>query len=128
MRYWIFIVSAAILLFAAVSAWSLEVSPATAEKLRRLEERAAAQKIGKPGEYAKDSLNEAVQTISAAQAAASVGNSDLALQKAELADLQLTLADAKASEMELVEQVAVQRVEMKKLEAQLERFLQGEEK
>jgi hypothetical protein len=128
MRYFMSIVSAAILFVAAVSAWSLEVSPATADKLRRLEERAAAQKIGKPGEYAKDPLNEAVQTISAAQAAASVGNSDLALQKAELADLQLTLADAKASEMELVEQVAVQRVELKKLEAQLERYLQGEEK
>lgn len=127
MRHWMSIVSAALLL-AAVSAWSLEVSPATGEKLRRLEERAAQQKAGKPGEYAKDSLKEAMQTISAAQSAASVGNSDLALQKAETADLQLTLAEAKAAEMELVEQVAVQRVELKKLEAQLERYLQGEEK
>lgn len=128
MRYWLSVVSAAILLLAAVSVWSLELSPAAAEKLRRLEDRAAEAKLGKPGEYAKDSLSEAIQTISAAQAAASVGNSDLALQKAEMADLQLTLADARAAEMELVEQVAVQRVELKKLEAQLERYLQGEEK
>lgn len=119
---------AALLLLAAVPAWCLDVSPATAERLRKLEERAAAQKAGKSAEYAKESLNNALATISAAQAAAAVGNSNLALQKAELADLQLSLAEAKAAEMELVEQVAVERVELKKLEAQLERYLQGEEK
>lgn len=128
MHYRIPLISAAILLLAAVSAWGLDVSPATAEKLRRLEERSSAQKGGKTGEYARDALNEALQTISAAQAAAALGNSDLAMQKAEMADLQLTLADAKAAEMELVERVAVQRVELKKLEAQLERYLQGEDK
>lgn len=128
MHHRISLVSLIFLLLAAASSWCLEVSPATAEKLRRLEERAAALKSGKPGEYAKDPLKEAIQTLSAAQAAASVGNSDLALQKADMAELQLTLAEARAAEMELAEQVAVQRVELKKLEAQLERYLQGEER
>lgn len=128
MRRIMTMVYAALLLSAAVSAWGAEVSPATAERVRRVEERAAAMKSGKPGEYARDSLNDALQTISAAQAAVAVGNSDLALQKAEMAELQLSLADAKSAEMELIEQVAVQRVELKKLEAMLERYLQGEEK
>ena len=72
---------------------------------------------------------EAAQaTISAAQAAVAGGNEKMATQNGEMAEMQLNLADAKSSEKETAEQVALSRAEVKKLEAQLDRFAQGEEK
>jgi hypothetical protein len=116
------------LTISCASAWGGSVSRDTETRLKQLDEKASEMKSGKASEYASDSLKEAVATISAAQAAAAVGNEKLALQKIEMATLQLTVAEAKGGERELLEQVAVQRVELKKLEAQLERYLQGEEK
>jgi hypothetical protein len=110
------------------SAWGEAVSRDTEARLKQLEEKASEARSGKTSEYAADSLKEAIATISAAQAAAAVGNDKLSRQKIELATLQLTFAEAKGAERELLEQVAVRRVELKKLEAQLERYLQGEEK
>ncbi len=110
------------------SAWGGIVSRDTETRLKQLDEKASEIRSGKTSEYAMNALNEAIATISAAQAAASVGNEKLALQKIETATILLTIAEAKGAERELLEQVAVQRVELKKLEAQLERYLQGEEK
>ncbi|MBT0663864.1 hypothetical protein KI809_06070 [Geobacter pelophilus] len=109
-------------------AWAEAVSGGTAARLKQLEEKASEAKSGKISEYAADSLKDAVAAIAAAQAATAVGNDKLSQQKIELATLLLTIAEAKGAERELLEQVAVQRVELKKLEAQLERYLQGEEK
>ncbi|GAM09570.1 hypothetical protein OR1_01850 [Geobacter sp. OR-1] len=105
------------------SAWAGD----TETRLQQLEAKAAEAKTGKISEYAADSLKEALATISAAQAAVAVGNDKLAQQKIETATLQLAVAEAKGAERELLEQVAVQRVALKKLEAQLERYLQGGE-
>lgn len=103
------------------------VSRDTAERVRLLGEKAAAMAKGKSAEYAKDLLDAAQATVTAAQFATTAGNEKEALQKAELADLQLQVADAKGAEKDLSEQVAVRRSELKKLEAQLERYRQGEE-
>ncbi|OGR28620.1 MAG: hypothetical protein A2X79_04710 [Desulfuromonadaceae bacterium GWB2_53_15] len=103
------------------------VSRETAERIRQLGDIAATMAKGKSAEYAKDLLDVAQATITAAQAAITAGNEKEALQKAELADLQLKVADAKGAEKDLSEQVAVRRSELKKLEAQLERYRQGEE-
>jgi hypothetical protein len=103
------------------------VSSDTAVKVRQLGDKAAAMMSGKPGEYARDVMETAQASITAAQGAVAIGNEKEALLKAELAELQLTVAEAKAAEKELLEQVAVRRTELKKLEAQLERYRQGEE-
>lgn len=108
-------------------AFGAGVSRDTAERVRLLGEKAVTMATGKLAEYAKDSLDVAQTTINAAQAAIAAGNEKEALQKAELADLQLMVADAKAAEKDLLEQVAVRRAELKKLEAQLDRYRQGEE-
>ena len=47
--------------------------------------------------------------------------------RSELAEIQLNAADAKGAEKELLEKVAIRRSELKKMEARLERFKQGEE-
>jgi hypothetical protein len=97
--------------------------------LTRLDKMTAEAKAGKAAEYAPDALKEALSGIASAQAAVVAGgNQKLAEQKIEMASLLVTFAEAKAAERELLEKVAVQRVEIKKLEAQLERYLQGEEK
>lgn len=105
-----------------------EVSPDTAARVRQVGERATAMTTGKTAEYARDFLADAQATVLAAQAAVAAGNGKLALQKSEMAELQLAVAEAKAAEKEFVEQAALRRSELKRLEAQLERYLQGGEK
>lgn len=103
------------------------VSSDTTERVRLLGEKAARMAAGKTGEYARDILESAQANISSAQIAIAAGNESEALRKAELAELQLAVGDAKGAEKELLEQVAVKRAELKRLEAQLERYRQGEE-
>ena len=117
----------ATVMFCSASALAAGVTRETTERVRQLGERAAKMVSGKVGEYAKDSLDAAQGSILAAQAAIAAGIEKEAFQKAELADLQLMLADAKAGEKELLEQVGVRRAELKRLEAQLERYRKGEE-
>lgn len=103
------------------------VSGSTENRIKQLAERAAKMAAGKTGEYAKDSLETAQASIQSAQMAAATGNETLAIQKIEQADLQLSVADSKASAKETAELVGVKRAELKKLEAQLERYRQGGE-
>jgi hypothetical protein len=126
MRYVMFAVVAS-LMFCSGIALATGVSRDTTERVRQLGEQATKLVSGKVGEYAKDALGVAQASISAAQIAIAAGNEKEAIQKAELADLQLMVATAKAGEKELAEQVAVQRAELKRLEAQLERTRQGGE-
>ena len=116
------------LLISVTAAWSDSGANAMENQLKQLEIKAADAKAGKVAEYAPDALKEALSTISAAQGATAGGNQKLSQQKIEMATLLLTVAEAKAAERELLEKVAVQRVELKKLESQLERYLHGEEK
>lgn len=102
------------------------ISRETAEQVRQAEERLTKTATGKQQEFARELLDAARSSIAAATAAATTGNEREARQKSELASLQLNAADARAAERELLEQVAVRRSELKKLEAQLERYRQGE--
>ena len=116
-----------VLALCSTSVWA-ETGPVGAGgPLKQLENRAAAVKTGKASEYAPEALKEALTAVTAAQAAAA-GSQKLSQQKLETASMLLTVAEAKAAERELLEKVAIQRVELKKFEAQLERNLQGEEK
>jgi len=103
------------------------VSGSTENRLKQLGERSAKVAAGKAAEYAKDLLETAKLSVQAAQAAALVGNEVMAIQKIELADLQLTVAETKASTKETVELVAVKRAELKKLDARLENLRLGGE-
>ena len=114
------------LIFSTSLALGADAVKNSAEHVKQLNGRIHKSSVGKTGEYAKDLLENAQASINAARAAVSVGDEILAQQKLESAELQLTLADAKAAEKELVEQVAVRRVELKRLETQLEKYRQGE--
>jgi hypothetical protein len=114
------------LTLSATLARGVEAPNYSADRLKQLNERIATANAGKTAEYAKDLLETAQISLVAAQAAVAGGNEKTAQQKLETAELQLTLADAKATEKELAEQVAVRRVELKKLETQLEKYRQGE--
>lgn len=112
----------------AVNSWVGNAAAATDSPLARLEARAAEAKSGKTAEYAPDALKEALTSLAAAQSAVAGKDQKLARQTVEKTTLLLDVAETRAAERELLEKVAVQRVELKKLEAELERNLQGEDK
>jgi hypothetical protein len=122
------IITVLALALCAAASWAETGAGAPSDPLKQLEIRAGAVKSGKASEYAPDALKEALSGVAAAQAAAAGGSQRFTQQRIELAELLLNIADAKAAERELLEKVAVQRVELKKLEAQLEKNLQGEVK
>ncbi len=95
--------------------------------LAQLEQRAATAATAAAGEYAKNLLDAARSTIADAKISIAAGKEKTAARQLELADIQLTAADAKAAEKELLEKIAIRRSELRKMEARLERFRQGEE-
>ena len=96
-------------------------------RLQQLEQRAAKGATTTAGEYAKELLDASKQSIAEARINYSAGKESVATRQLELATILLNAADAKAAEKELLEKVAVRRSELKKLEARLERFRQGED-
>lgn len=123
----ILVLFAGMLLFCCNIAMADVVSAATGNRIRLLAEKAAKMASEKPGEYAKEIMTAAQADISAAQIALAAGNEKKTLQMEEHAELQLALAAVKAMEKEQQELTAVRRAELKKLEAQLERYRQGED-
>lgn len=119
-------------LYAIIICWALlfsssAVMAATAEeKLKKIEQRSAKAAESSVGEYAKEGLDAAGINIAAAKAALAAGREQEAFQQTELAEARLNAAEAKAAEKEMVEKVAVRRSELKKAEALLERYRQGE--
>ena len=118
-----------ILIVMSVSVNALAAGPSgdIAARITALGGRIDTMAAGKPGEYAREMLELARTSSLAAQYAFTAGNDGTAQQKLELADMQLAVAEAKCAEKELSEETAVRRAELKKLEAQLERYLQGED-
>jgi len=112
----------------AAAAWCEPVPDNLDSQLKQLESRAADVKSGKAAELAEDALKEALACVASVQAASASGNQKLARQKSDLAYLLLDVAESKSAKRELLEQVAIKRAELKKLELQLEKNLQGEEK
>ncbi len=95
-----------------------------ADKLPLLSERLTKLRESKAVDYARPALDAAQAGIGAVKAALEAKNGTQALQKAESADLQLTLAEAKAAEQESAEQLVLRRAELRKLEAQFDQLLQ----
>lgn len=111
-----------------LSSFALAAGPTPAElKLGQLEQRAAKATATSAGEYAKSLLEAAKASITGAKVNFAAGKEKFAARQMELAEIQLNAADAKAVEMELLEKLAVRRSELKKTDARLEKFRQGEE-
>jgi hypothetical protein len=119
---------AALYTFSATALFGAEISKDTTERVQQANTRAEKLNAGKVAEYAKEYLEAAKLSIFMAQAAGAGGNEKLTLQHAEMAQLQLTVAEAKAAQKESSEEVALSRAELKRLEIQLERYMQPEEK
>jgi hypothetical protein len=102
------------------------ISRSTEDQLKQIEQRAAKASESKVGEFAKDGVDAAKTSISAAKTLAVAGKEKETLLKIDLADSQLGAAEAKADEKETIEKLALNRAELKKLEVQLERYRQGE--
>jgi hypothetical protein len=120
--------SVVLLMLCTTMSWAADGSGTSGNALKQLESRAAEVKGGKVSEYATDAVKEALTGVTAAQSAAAGGNPKLTQQRIETANLLLSVAEAKGTERELLEKVAIQRVELKKLEAQLEKNLHVEVK
>jgi hypothetical protein len=118
---------AAFIALSATAAFG-EISKDTALRIQQANSRAEKLNAGKVAEYAKEYLEAAKLSLFMAQAAGAGGNEKLALQRTEMALLQMTVAEAKAGQKESSEAVALSRAELKSLEAQLERYMQPEEK
>ncbi|MDK9716341.1 MAG: hypothetical protein OEL57_00360 [Trichlorobacter sp.] len=112
-----------LLVFAAGSACADELKDAS-DRLQPLTERITKIGAGKSADYLKSQLAAAQETLGAVKAAIAAKNGPVALQKTELVDLQLTIAEAKAAEMEADEQLVLRRAELKKFEAQFDQLLQ----
>lgn len=119
---------AALCLLSATTAMAGEMSRDTNELIGRSSQRVEKLAASKVGEYAREYMEAAKVTLMMAQGAAASGNEKLVMQQLERLDLQLNVAEAKAGEKELTEEVALSRAELKKTEALLERYMQPEEK
>jgi hypothetical protein len=93
-------------------------------KLKPLTDRITKLSSGKVGENSKTQLATALETVGAVKAALSAHNGPLALQKAELADIQITIAEVTSEEMESSEQLILRRAELKNLEIRFDYLLQ----
>ena len=115
--------AACMLLLAAGAVSADELKDAT-DRLQPLTDRIT--KLGASA-VAKDSqaqLAAAQETLGAVKAAISAKNGPLALQKTELADIQMTIAEAKSEELDSAEQLVLRRAELKKYDAQFDQLLQ----
>lgn len=115
----------AVILLMSFSSFARAAAPQ--EQLAQLEQRVAKAATSVAGEYAKPLLDAARASISEARIYFAAGKEKSAGQQMEMAAIQLNAADAKGAEKELLEKVAIRRSELKKMEARLERFRQGEE-
>jgi hypothetical protein len=118
----------ALFVLSAATAFGGELSKETADRIQQASQRMEKLAAGKVMEYAKEQMEAAKLSLLMAQGAALSSNEKLAQQQVERTELQLTVAETKAAEKEVTEEVALNRAELKKLEAQLERYMQPEEK
>lgn len=125
MKKHLFLICSLLLMISSV-ALAATISRSVEDQLKQLEQRAAKASESTVGEYAKEGLDAAKLSLTAAKASAAAGKENEVLQKIELAEAQLNAAEAKAAEKEMIEKVALHRSELKKLESQLERYRQGE--
>lgn len=94
------------------------------DRLQPLTERMTKLSAGTVVNTAKAELTAAQDTLGAVKAAISAKNGPLALQKTELADIQMTIAEAKSEELDSAEQLVLRRAELKKYDARFDQLLQ----
>ncbi len=111
------------LMLAAGVASADDLKDAT-DRLQPLTDRITKLGAGNVAKNSKVQLAAAQETLGAVKAAISAKNGPLALQKIELADIQMTIAEAKSEEMDSAEQLVLRRAELKKYDAQFDQLLQ----
>jgi hypothetical protein len=120
---------AAVLLGLASSPAMAASAPASPQdaQINQLEQKIDKAATTPAGEYARDLLDAAKGSLNNARINFAANKEKLAARYLELAENQLNAAESKGLEKELLEKLAVRRAELKKLDARLERFRQGEE-
>jgi hypothetical protein len=112
-----------LLMLAAGSASADDLKDAT-DRLQPLSDRFTKLSASNVARDSQPQLAAAQETLGAVKAAISAKNGPLALLKIELADIQMTIAEAKSEEMDSVEQLVLRRAELKKFDAQFDQLLQ----
>jgi len=118
------VIGAACMLMLAAGVASADDLKDATDRLQPLTDRIT--KLG-ASTVAKDSQSQlaaAQETLGAVKAAISAKNGLLALQKTELADIQMTIAEAKSEELDSAEQLVLRRAELKKYDARFDQLLQ----
>ena len=101
------------------------VTKATIDEYRQTKEAVEKLSDTKAGKYARDVIENIKTNVFKAQQAVEAGNEKAAKQAIEMANLQITLAQATADEREATDKTAVSRTELKQLEQRLESILGG---
>ena len=118
------VIGVACMLMLAAGAASADDLKDAADRLQPLTERMTKLSAGAVANTAKTELAAAQETLGAVKAAISAKNGPLALQKTELADIQMTIAEAKSEELDSAEQLVLRRAELKKYDARFDQLLQ----
>ncbi len=117
-----------VLTFVATSVAAEPVhSDAAAAQITQLEQRAAKMTGSSVLDYAKELLDGAKANVSDAKINYAAGKEKLGALFVQTATARLDTAEIKTTEKELLEKLAIRRSELKKAEARLERYRQGEE-
>ncbi len=101
------------------------VTKATIDEYRQTKEAVEKLTDTKAGKYAREIIESTKSNVFKAQQAIEAGDEKTAKQAIEMANLQITLANATADEREATDKTAVSRTELKQLEQRLESILAG---
>ncbi len=101
------------------------VTPATMEKYRQVKEMVEKLPQTKAGEFAKETIEAAARSISAAQEGLKAGDEKATKEAVEMAGIQAVLAAVQAEEREAAKATAASRTELTRVEARLAAILAG---
>jgi len=113
------------LMIASPAAAGEGVTKATIDEYRQTKEAVEKMTDTKAGKYAREIIESTKTNVFKAQQAIEAGDEKTARQAIEMANLQITLANATADEREATDKTAVSRTELKQLEQRLESILAG---
>jgi hypothetical protein len=113
------------LMIASPAAAGEGVTKATIDEYRQTKETVEKMTDTKAGKYAREIIESTKTNVFKAQQAIEAGDEKTARQAIEMANLQITLANATADEREATDKTAVSRTELKQLEQRLESILAG---
>jgi hypothetical protein len=116
---------AVMLMIATPAAAGEGVTKATIDEYRQTKEAVEKLTDTKAGKYAREIIESTKTNVFKAQQAIEAGDEKTARQAIEMANLQITLANATADEREATDKTAVSRTELKQLEQRLESILAG---